>query len=62
MVTTDGKKSIVVTVVLSIFATFLVALRVWVRSKAQYIGADDWLLVGGVIVLCLQDVGAILRK
>jgi hypothetical protein len=60
--TTDGQKSIIITVVLSVIATLFVAARVWMRAKKGFVGSDDWLLIVGVFLLYLQDVGAILRK
>ncbi|KAH9871546.1 hypothetical protein J1614_005801 [Plenodomus biglobosus] len=59
-VTADGKKSIIITAVLSVIATLFVVARVWMRAKKGFVGSDDWLLIAGVFLLYLQDVGAIL--
>ncbi|KAL5115781.1 hypothetical protein ACEQ8H_006276 [Pleosporales sp. CAS-2024a] len=58
--TADGEKQIIITVVLSAIATLFVAARVLIRAKKGFVGSDDWLLLVGVFLLYLQDVGAVL--
>ena len=60
MLTSDGKKSIIVLSILTPLSTIFLGLRL--AKKGQLIGIDDWFLCFALVLLYLQAAGAFLRK
>ncbi|KAL8732132.1 MAG: hypothetical protein Q9181_004047 [Wetmoreana brouardii] len=58
MVTADGKKSIIITTLLTPLSTVFLSLRL--MRKRQMLGIDDWLLCFAVLMTWLLAVGSIL--
>jgi len=55
MLTSDGKKSIIIISILTPLSTIFLGLRL--AKKLKLLGLDDWLLCFAVLLLWLQNVG-----
>lgn len=60
MLTSDGKKSIIILSILTPLSTIFLGLRL--AKKAKLLGLDDCLLCFAVLLLWLQNVGNYLCK
>ena len=58
MLTSDGKKSIIVLSILTPLSTFFLGLRL--RKKRNLIGTDDGLLCFALVLMYLQAAGLFL--
>lgn len=61
MLSPDGKKSTIILSVLTVFATTFFILRVIFTKQTRSLGTDDWLLAFALLMLYVQDAGALLR-
>ena len=60
MFSEDGKKSLIILLILTCISTVSLGLRLLMRGRKSQLGLDDWLLCGALALAYAEDAGAFL--
>ena len=62
MLSLDAKRTLIILILLTLLATIVVTLRIILRWQKHILALDDFLIAFALIMVYLQDAGALLRE